>query len=169
MELCDTPISKAQMLVRRPVADVFEAFIDPAVTTRFWFSRSSGRLEAGRRIRWDWEMYGVSTTVDVKAIDANRRILIEWDGYTSRNTVDWVFAPRGPSETFVRVRARGFPGDGDPVVTQAVESPGVLNLVLAGLKVFLEHGVEPNRVVDHNPDALVEGARLASRELWGGR
>jgi hypothetical protein len=28
---------------------------------------------------------------------------------------------------------------------------------LAGLKVFLEHGVEPNFVADHAPDALVEG------------
>jgi hypothetical protein len=54
------PIAKAEMLIRRPVAEVFEAFVDPAVTSRFWFTRSTGRLEVGRRVRWDWEMYGRS-------------------------------------------------------------------------------------------------------------
>lgn len=158
MEIRDAPISKAQMLVRRPVAEVFGAFIDPAVTTRFWFSKSSGRLEAGRQVRWDWEMYGASTNVDVKAIDPDRRILIEWDGYNSRNLVEWVFAPRGGDQTFVTVSERGFSGDADQVVKQALDSTGGFNLLLAGLKFFLEHGVEPNLVVDHNPDAIVEGA-----------
>ncbi|MBC7990984.1 MAG: polyketide cyclase, partial [Luteimonas sp.] len=27
------------MLIRRPVAEVFEAFVDPAITSRFWFTR----------------------------------------------------------------------------------------------------------------------------------
>ncbi len=157
MELHDTPTSKAQMLVRRPIAEVFGAFIDPAVTTRFWFSRSSGRLELGQRVRWDWEMYGVSTNVEVKAIEPNKRILIEWDGYTSRNTVEWIFTPHGADKTFVVVTERGFTGDGDQLVRQALDSTGGFNLLLAGLKVFLEHGVEPMLVVDHAPEALVEG------------
>jgi uncharacterized protein YndB with AHSA1/START domain len=54
------PVAKAQMLIRRPVATVFDAFVDPAVTTKFWFTKSSGRLEPGKDLRWDWEMYGAS-------------------------------------------------------------------------------------------------------------
>lgn len=159
MEFHDTPVSKAQMLVRRPVADVFGAFVDPAVTTRFWFTRSSGKLEAGKQVRWDWETYRVSTAVTVKTIEPNRRILIEWDGYSSRNAVEWIFAPRGGDKTFVTVSEWGFSGDGDQIVSQALSSTGGFNLVLAGLKVFLEHGVEPNLVIDHDPDAVVEGAQ----------
>lgn len=45
------PVVKAQMLIRKPVAEVFEAFVDPAMTTKFWFSRSSGRLELARTVR----------------------------------------------------------------------------------------------------------------------
>ena len=37
-------MSKTAMLIRRPVADVFEAFINPDITTKFWFTKSSGRL-----------------------------------------------------------------------------------------------------------------------------
>ena len=41
--------AKAEMLIRKPVAEVFEAFVDPAITSRFWFTRGSGRLEPGSR------------------------------------------------------------------------------------------------------------------------
>ena len=52
-------IVEAQMLIRKPVAEVFEAFVNPQITTRFWFTKSSGRLEQGKTVRWDWEMFGV--------------------------------------------------------------------------------------------------------------
>ena len=45
------PVAHAQMLIRNPVAQVFEAFVDPAVTSRFWFTKGSGRLQAGKQIR----------------------------------------------------------------------------------------------------------------------
>ena len=68
MTLKNAPIVKAQMLIRKPVKDVFEAFVNPAITTKFWFTRSSGKLEAGKEVRWEWEMYGVSAQVRVKAL-----------------------------------------------------------------------------------------------------
>ena len=45
--LQNPPVVRAQMLIRTPVAEVFEAFVDPNVTTKFWFTKSSGRLELG--------------------------------------------------------------------------------------------------------------------------
>ena len=72
------PIAKAEMLIRKPVSEVFNAFTDPATTSKFWFTKSSGKLEAGKRVRWEWEMYGVSSPVTVKAIEPNKRIVIEW-------------------------------------------------------------------------------------------
>ena len=51
------PVAKAEMLIRRPVAEVFEAFVNPVLTSKFWFTKGSGRLEAGKQVKWDWEMY----------------------------------------------------------------------------------------------------------------
>lgn len=152
-----TPVAKAQMLIRKPVAQVFEALVDPAITSRFWFSKGSDRLEAGKQVRWDWEMYGVFAAVNVKAVEENRRILIEWDGPDHPTSVEWRFEPRGEDRTFVTVKNWGFSGDTEKVVAEALDSTGGFNLLLAGLKVFLEHGIEPNLVADHAPDALVEG------------
>ncbi len=80
--------AKSEMLIRKPAAEVFEAFIDPAITKHFWFTKGSGKLEAGKQIQWTWEMFNVGTTVDVKAIEPNKRILIEWDGDPGRNRVE---------------------------------------------------------------------------------
>ena len=44
------PVAKTGILIRKPVADVFEAFIDPNVTTKFWFTKGSGRLEVGKKL-----------------------------------------------------------------------------------------------------------------------
>jgi len=45
-----TPVVvEVQMLIRKPVAEVFEAFINPEITTKFWFTKSSGRLAQGEK------------------------------------------------------------------------------------------------------------------------
>ena len=104
--------ARAAMLIRRPVAEVFEAFVDPAVTSQFWFTDGSGRLEAGRRVTWRWRMYGASVQVDVKAVEPNRRILVEWSGEgESPTAVEWLFTARDDGTTFVRIANRGFRGE----------------------------------------------------------
>jgi uncharacterized protein YndB with AHSA1/START domain len=62
-KLTQDPIGKTGMLIRRPMEEVFAAFIDPAVTTKIWSTKSSGRLEIGKLIVWQWEMSGVWLTV----------------------------------------------------------------------------------------------------------
>jgi uncharacterized protein YndB with AHSA1/START domain len=158
------PFARAQMLIRKPAAQVFEALVDPVITSHFWFSKSSGRLEAGKRVRWDWEMYGVFTEVEVKAIEKNRRILIEWNGPDNPSSVEWRFEPREEDRTFVTVENWGFGGDADRIVAAAMDSTGGFSFLLADLKAYLEHGIALNLVEDHDPAALVEGWAARRRE-----
>ncbi len=151
MTLKNAPVVKTQMLIRRPVEEVFEAFVDPAITTKFWFTKSSGRLEAGKQVRWEWEMYGVSADVQVKAIEQHRRILIEWSDPPL--AVEWWFAARSDATTLVRISTWGFRGSDDEVVAQAIDSMGGFSFVLAGLKALLEHNLALDLVADHYPDA----------------
>ncbi len=153
-QLKQVPIAKTGMLIRKPVADVFEAFINPDVTTKFWFTKSSGRLEAGKQVQWDWEMYGISIPVTVKAIEPNKRIVIEWPGYGSPTTVEWIFASQDDGTTFVSITNAGFTGDGDELVKQAIDSTQGFSLVLAGLKALLEHNVRLNLVADRYPKGI---------------
>ncbi|SRR5690606_10163067 len=148
--LTTEPASFAQMLIRRPVSEVFEAFVDPAITSKFWFSRGDGRLVQGESTKWYWDMYGVSADVHVMVLEPNRRIVIEWP-----TTVEWTFSPRGADATFVTVRESGFEGTDDEKVALAIDSMGGFTITLAGCKAYLEHGIELNLVADHNPDHLV--------------
>jgi len=141
------------MLIRRSAADVFQAFVDPSITTQFWFTRSSGPLTPGATVTWDWEMFGLSVPVTVRAFEQNSRILIEWAGDGTTTTVEWRFVSRVEG-TLVTVTHGGFRGDADQILDQVRNSTEGFALVLAGLKALLEHNVRLNLVRDRHPDGL---------------
>jgi uncharacterized protein YndB with AHSA1/START domain len=155
-QLKQVPITKTGMLIRKPVADVFEAFINFEITTKFWFTKSSGRLDVGKQVQWDWEMYGISIPVIAKAIEPNKRIVIEWPGYGSPTIVEWQFVPHTNGTTFVSITESSFKGDGDDLVRQVAASTQGFTLVLAGLKALLEHNVRLNLVADRFPKGIEE-------------
>jgi uncharacterized protein YndB with AHSA1/START domain len=71
-----TPLAaRTEMLIRRPV---FDAFVDARKTSKFWFTSGSGRLEAGKRVQWRWDMYDLKVDVDVKVLEPNERIIVDW-------------------------------------------------------------------------------------------
>ena len=156
LQLTRAPIARTGMLIRKPVADVFEAFINPDITTKFWFTKSSGRLEVGKQVQWDWEMYGISIPVIAKVIEPNKRIVIEWPGYDNPTTVEWTFASQKDGTTFVSITNAGFTGEGDALVKQVADSTQGFSLVLAGLKALLEHNVRLNLVADRYPKGIEE-------------
>lgn len=151
LKLTRNPISKTGMLIRRPVAEVFEAFINPEITTRFWFTKSSGRLEAGKQVRWEWEMYDVAIIVTAKTIEPNKNIVFEWPGYTGYTIVECLFSPRQDGTTFVSITESGFNGEAGELIKQVAASTEGFTLVLAGLKTFLEHKIQLNLVADRYP------------------
>ena len=154
LQLTKAPVAIAEMLIRKPVAEVFAAFVEPEITKRFWFTKSSGRLEVRKQITWAWEMYNHSVEVHVKAIEVNKRILIEWGDNGSMTTVEWTFTPYEKDQTYVTIKNSGFNGDGDKVVNDALDSKGGFTWVLAGLKALLEHNIELNAIADAFPEGL---------------
>jgi len=130
--------------------------MDPAVTTKFWFTKSSGRLETGKRIRWDWEMYNSSTTVDVKAIEPKKRILLEWMANGGPTMIEWIFIARPDNTTFVSITNSGFQGTDQEISQQTISSTEGFTFVLAGLKALLEHNINLNLIADRFPDGLGE-------------
>ena len=143
-----------QMLIRAPAEDVFRAIADPAVTTRFWFSRSSGPLEAGKRVRWDWEMYGAGSDVDVRQVEPGRRVVVDWDSYGGTR-IDFGFERRSADTTMMSIDVTGFKGP--DACAHAIDASGGFAFVLAGVKALLEHGVELNMVPDKAPEDHVPG------------
>ena len=154
MQLETVPIAKAEMQIRKPVAEVFEAFIDPVITSRFWFTKGSARLDAQKEVTWEWEMYNFSVQIRVKELVRNKHLAVEWTGYESPTTIVWKFTELPDNTTFVSVTNSGFKGEGDHVVKQALDATEGFAFVLAGAKAFLEHNVELSLVRDRFPEGL---------------
>ena len=146
------PKADTGMLIRKPVEEVFAAFVDPDITTKFWFTRSTGKLEKGTQVEWIWDMYNVTSYVDVKELIPNQKLEIEWGGKTeNRYRVEWNFKPMNEGHTFVDIVMDGFEGDDDSILKNVVGSASGFCWVLAGLKAWLEFGIQLNLVADRFP------------------
>jgi uncharacterized protein YndB with AHSA1/START domain len=153
-------VAKTEMLIRKPVSEVFAAFTEPEMITKFWLARASGRLEPGARVHWDFIVHGAASDVEVKELTPNERILISWaDG----DMVDFRFTRRGPRETFVKIENSGFKGDAGEVLDKAVDATGGFTLVLCELKALLEHGIRMN----YGPDKFADARLNVERQPAG--
>ena len=140
------PVVEVDMLIRRLAREVWEAFADPDEIRRFWVARSTGRLETGAVVTWMFKIAGAETDVTVLEARPGELLDLRWDGQPLRIS----FADRGDS-TLVTVRVTEFRGD-TPAAT-AVETMSGFTLVLASLKMWLEHGIEGELMYDRFPDA----------------
>ncbi|HET6766410.1 MAG TPA: SRPBCC family protein [Chitinophagaceae bacterium] len=141
--------AEAQMLIRKPVEEVFEAFINPSITKNFWFTKASGKLEVDKKITWEWEMYNISTTVIAKEILQNQKIVFHWDNATK--TVELIFTEIDDDSTFVTVTESGYDKTGDELIANIKDSTAGFTTVLDGLKAFLEHRINLSLIEDKFP------------------
>lgn len=142
----DNPEVAAQMLIRKPAAEVFEAFVNPEITTRFWFTKSSGRLETGKTIVWEWEMYQVKEEIEVLELIPGALIRMTWG--QSKTTIDYLFEPITPETTYVTIKNYGLNLEGAALVAAVRDLKGGFTTVLDGLKAYLEHGLMLDLVGD---------------------
>lgn len=138
--------TETQMLIRRPSDEVFNAFVDPSVTTKFWFTKSTGKLELNKAIEWTWEMYGASARVIAKIMEPGKRLVFDW-GEPAR-TVNIDFASRPDNTTYVVITESGYTETGDDLIRIIKDSTGGFTTVLDGLKAWLEHGLMLNLTAD---------------------
>ena len=67
------PLVECQMMIGKPIPEVFQAFVDAKPTTMFWFTKSSRKLEKGKAATWEWEMYGVADQIKVVELLSNEK------------------------------------------------------------------------------------------------
>ena len=137
--------TECTLLVRRPASEVFKALTDPEITTKFWFTKSSGPLVAGEKVRWEWEMYGASAEVAVMELKPGEKITFQW-GEPHRR-VDIFLKPTNEG-TYVMVREWGYVETGPELIAAIKDSTGGFTTMLDAMKAWLEHGIRLNLVAD---------------------
>lgn len=154
----DRPVVTSGMLIRKPAGEVFEAMVNPDITSEFWFTRGSGRVEAGKTIEWEWGQFGVKDTVDIVEVIPDRFISLNWQPGELTTTVEIHFEPISDTSTFVRIIEKGFwnssPSEDDALddkINLMLGQTGGWTLVLASMKAWLEQKLDLNLIADHNP------------------
>lgn len=140
------------LLIRREPSVVFNAFIDPKITTQFWFSKSSGPLVPGETVLWEWENFGASAEVKVKSVVQNQEIVIDWGTTDVPAIVTWTFTSHSSGGTIVAIQTTPFAGTEDEILQAIQDQTGGFTLVLANAKALLEHNIHLNLIADRFPD-----------------
>ena len=143
---------ETQLLIRKSPKTVFNAFVDPEITTQFWFTKSSGKLEEGKTVIWEWEMFGARDEVTVLVIDPNNKITISWGDPKSK--VDFLFEEFKRNQTLVKIVCYDFEHKNEDLLATMLDYTGGFTTVLDGLKAFLEFNVNLNLTRDKFPDRL---------------
>lgn len=133
----------AEMLIRKPVNEVFDAFVKPETIQKFWLEATSGPRARNATVNWEFMVEGAHETVTVTTFTENRLIAFTWSDGIS---VEMSFELTDQISTRLSVTAKGFHGaDAQSQVVNATEG---FSIVLCDLKSHLESGHSGNMVRD---------------------
>ncbi len=131
------------MLIRKPVREVFNAFVEPRIIEKFWLKHASAPLAKDASVEWEFMVEGAVDTVKVTEFVEHQIIAFEWsDGIVVRMKFDL----ENKSDTRLSIAATGFTGTDAPV--QAINATEGFAIVVCDLKSLLETGQSGNMVRD---------------------
>lgn len=132
--------------IGKPSIDVFEAFVDPAEISNFWFSSSSARWERGKTIILRYDEYDAQLDIEVLEMDLNKKIVFKWDANGEGHIVTITLNELEKSSTRVEVNEEGFHENDDDFISQLIDNKEGWVYMLTCLKAYLEFGLTNLRV-----------------------
>jgi uncharacterized protein YndB with AHSA1/START domain len=131
--------------IRTSANEVFEAFVDPAKISNFWFSSSSARWEQGKTITLRYEEYNAQLEIEVLEIEVNSRIVFRWGANGEGHIVTITLKPIDDSSTIIEVIEEGFNETNDDLISQLIDNKEGWVFMLSCLKGYLEFGINQLR------------------------
>ena len=78
---------KAGLVMQKPAAEVFEAIVDPAKMSNYFISKSSGRMEEGKVLTWNFPEIDKDIPVKILKIEGDKYISFRWQGMENAETL----------------------------------------------------------------------------------
>ncbi len=130
--------------ISKPVAEVFEAVVDPAQLSEFFTTGGArGRIEAGAEVTWDFHDFPGAFPVLVQEVVRNEKVVLQWEaGDVARTwtTVTITFQELEDGRTYVRINEFGWPGTETGLKSCLGNCEGWTGMLCA-MKVWLENGI----------------------------
>jgi len=134
---------KVALKISKPLNDVFEAIVDPAKMSHYFLAKSSGRMEEGKKIIWQFPEMDIDFPVRVGKIEKDKYVSFRWNDYVdeTETLVEMTLATKEDNSTFVTITEKERKNDEQGIRWLKSNTEGWANF-LACMKAYLEHGID---------------------------
>src|SRR5690606_28016784 len=77
--------AKATLQIQKPINEVFEAIVNPEKITNYFISESSGCMETGKELTWEFGDFPGKFPVKVLEVQSDKSVSFVWDEATVVN------------------------------------------------------------------------------------
>lgn len=134
------PKFSIQTRINKPIAEVFDAVINPKKITGYFCEQADAPLVEGQTVQWTWSKHVVK--VQVKQIILNSKIVIEWPSQSGGTTIaEMSFTTLDDGRTMVTISESGWPLSEDGLKASYQNCMGWQHM-LSCLKAYLQHGID---------------------------
>jgi uncharacterized protein YndB with AHSA1/START domain len=133
---------KVGLKIAKPEHEAFEAIVDPAKMSNYFISTSTGRMEEGSTLTWQFPEFDMEFPVRVDKIKKDKYISYYWNDIEDgkETHVEITCRPLEDNTTFVSITEKGRNNDEKGIKWLKSNTEGWANF-LACLKAYLEYGI----------------------------
>ncbi|WP_438315505.1 SRPBCC family protein [Sporosarcina sp. FA9] len=132
----DTQVT-TKFKILKPAHEVFEAIVDPAKMSNYWFSSGTGRVEQGKTITWKYDEYNAEGIIHVLEVEENKKIVFSW----GETVVAITFKELDATSTIIEVNETGLKEDDPEIINKMMGQKEGWVYMLTCLKGYLENGI----------------------------
>jgi uncharacterized protein YndB with AHSA1/START domain len=136
----DTLEINVAMQIQKPVNEVFEAIINPEKMSHYFISKSSGTMEEGKSLIWNFPEFDFDCPIRVGKIEKDNYISYYWKMDEIELLVEMTLTSRENNSTLVTITEKSRANDEQGLKWLSGNSFGWSNF-LACLKAYLEYGI----------------------------
>ncbi len=136
----ETLTIKAALKVAKPVQQVFEAIADPVHMSHYFISHSTGRMEAGKTVQWQFPEFEGQFPVRVHQVEPHHLLSFFWDDMDGTETKVEIRLQPKDEATFVTI-TEGSKANNEAGIGWLMRNTEGWANFLACLKAYLEYGI----------------------------
>jgi len=131
---------KVALQIQKPVSEVFEAIVNPELMSNYFISKSTGRMEEGSELSWNFPEFEIDFSIRVGKIEKDKYISYYWLNEDKELLVEIMLCPVDNNSTLVSISENGMENNEAGIKWLRGNTEGWANF-LACLKAYLEYGI----------------------------
>jgi uncharacterized protein YndB with AHSA1/START domain len=132
--------AEAAIQIQKPAAEIFEAILNPAQMSNYFIIKSTGRMEEGKVLTWNFPEFEAGFPVRVGKIEQDALVSYYWDVEGREHLCEIRLEPQADGSTVVAVTEKSADGHDPGLAWLKGNTEGWANF-LACLKAWLEYGI----------------------------